>query len=130
MYDEFDDMQGKAGGTVLPPNKASGTGAAIVEELPGRATQVGLYANDLDFSSMYPSATSSLNISKETQLFTAIKLNGFPQEMTEAFFSSLIQPEVNADYLMKTFWGLPSYTEMDEIFGEALANHKLSYESF
>ena len=130
MYDEFDDMQAKAGGTVLPPNKASGTGAAIVEELPGRQTQVGLYANDLDFSSMYPSATSSLNISKETMLLTAIKLNGYPQEMTEAFFSCLIQPELNADYLMKTFWGLPSYTELDDLFGEALANHRLNYEQF
>ena len=52
MYDDYDDMQLKAGGTVLPPNKASGVGADIVEELPGRNTLVGLYANDLNFSSM------------------------------------------------------------------------------
>lgn len=120
MYDKFDDAQLKAGGTVLPPNKATGVGTDIVKELPRRSTLAGLYANDLDFSSMYPSTVSSMNVSKETALFTTIKINGYPEEMIESFFSNIIQPEINADYICTTFFGMPDYEEMLSLFEQSV----------
>lgn len=47
MFTDYDKMQIKAGGTVLPPNKAIGVGIDAVEEFP-RKTQVAVHVNDLD----------------------------------------------------------------------------------
>ena len=116
MYSEYDEMQLKAGGTVLPPNLATGVGTDIVDELPGKTTLAGLYANDLDFSSMYPSTVSSMNISKETALFTTIKINGRPKEEVERFFSNIIQPEINAVTIGYQFFA-PLFLGGSEIHG-------------
>lgn len=127
MFDDFDDMQLKAGGTVLPPNKAIGVRANVVDELPDRSTLVSLYANDLDFSSMYPSTVSSMNVSKETALLTAVKINGYPKEMVEMFFSNIIQPHLNANVVCETFFGLPTYEEMAKKFEDEMVNNRLKY---
>ncbi len=47
MFTEYDKMMPKAGGTVLPPNKAVNVGVNILEEFD-RPTQVCLYTDDLD----------------------------------------------------------------------------------
>ena len=68
----------------------------------------------------YPSTVSSMNVSKETALFTTIKINGYPEEMIESFFSNIIQPEINADYICTTFFGMPDYEEMLSLFEQSV----------
>lgn len=123
MFTEYDKLMGKAGGTVLPPNKAVGVGVSVVSEF-NRPTQVSLLTNDLDVSSMYPSITSAFNISKETALATAIKINGHPQSDTEDFFGSLNQPEINAVHIGSKYFGLPGYLEAAEKYRNYLASHQ------
>ena len=115
MFTEYDLMQGKAGGTVLPPDKAVNVGVKVLAEFD-YPTQVSLLTNDLDVSSMYPSITSAFNISKETALATAITINGFPQSDVEIFFGGINQPEINAVPLCEHFYGFPGYLEMANLY--------------
>lgn len=119
MFTEYDKMQLKAGGTVLPPNKAVGVGVSVLLEID-RPTQVSLLTNDLDVSSMYPSITSAFNISKETALGTVICINGHSQYETETFFSGVNQPDVNAVPLAQQFFGLYGYKEMADRYRKHL----------
>lgn len=119
MFTKYDDMMGKAGGTVLPPDKAVTVGIAACRGM-NRPTQVCIMTNDLDVSSMYPSVLSAFNISKETTLATIIGINGYPPEMTEIFCSGLIQPEISAEEISSKFYGLASYTEMLEMVNRDL----------
>ena len=116
MFTEFDTLQDKAGGTVLPPNKAVGVSAPVVKELPGVPTLVSLFTNDLDFSSLYPTTTSSFNISRETALGTILKINGYPLAMVEQVAAELIEPHIGAEHIATSLFHLPSYTKMNELF--------------
>lgn len=120
MFTPFDKEQGKAGGAVLPPNKAINVGSAVVEEFGSRPTQVCLYANDLDFSSLYPTITSAFNISKETILSTVIQINGFPKEAVEVLFGYLNQPEINGVPVATQFFGLPDFHGWNELYTKSL----------
>ena len=114
MTTEYDGQQVKAGGTVLPPNKAIGTRTSVVKEYD-RETLVSLFSNDLDAASMYPTVTSAFNISKETAKSTVIRIHGYPQEAVESYFSGIVNPDVSAISLCTTFLGLPGYTEIEKI---------------
>lgn len=120
MFTPCDGDQLKAGGAVLPPNKAVNVGTAIVKEMGTRKTQVCLYTNDLDFSSLYPTVTSSFNISKETALSTVLQINGYPKEATEVLFGYLNRPDVNGVPVGTQFFGLPSYEQWADIFDKYL----------
>lgn len=120
MFTPFDKEQAKAGGAVLPPNKAINVGSPVVEELGDRKTQVCLYTNDLDFSSLYPTITSAFNISKETILNTVIRINGFPEDAVEVLFGYLNRPEINGVPVATQFFGLPGYKEWDELYQKFL----------
>ena len=115
MFTEYDLMQGKSGGTVLPPDKAVNVGVSVLEEFD-YPSQVSLLSNDLDVSSMYPSITSAFNISKETTLATAISINGFPQTDVELYFGGINQPHINAVPICEHFYGFPGYKEMAYLF--------------
>ena len=115
MFTEYDLMQGKSGGTVLPPDKAVNVGVSVLEEFD-YPSQVSLLSNDLDVSSMYPSITSAFNISKETTLATAISINGFPQADVELYFGGINQPHINAVPICEHFYGFPGYKEMAHLF--------------
>ncbi len=127
MFTPYDKEQSKAGGAVLPPNKAINVGSPVVEELGNRNTQVCLYANDLDFSSLYPTITSTFNISKETMLSTVMQINGFPKEAVEILFGYLNRPDINGVPIATHFFGLPNYTEWDEIYQKYLRTFKDSH---
>lgn len=119
MFNDFDKMMPKAGGAVLPPNKAVGVGVNIIKEFD-RQTQVCLYTDDLDFSSMYPSTMSAFNISKETQLATILKVNGYSQDAVEYLCSNTIQPDINCVAVCNYFFDLPNFKEMKELYKDYL----------
>lgn len=116
MFTDYDKEQPKAGGTVLPPNKAVGVSAPVVAEMPKQRTLVSLFTNDLDFSSLYPTVTSSFNISKETALATILKVDGHPTEAVEHLAAGIIEPHIGAEDVATTFFGLPDYGELDKLF--------------
>lgn len=114
MFTEYDKIMPKAGGTVLPPEKAVGVGSNIVK-YSNDPTQVVLFVNDLDEKSMYPCTIRAFNISKETFYGTVLEVNGYSKEAVEVFGSTLNNPDVSAVQLGTTFFGLPSYdTILDE----------------
>ena len=115
MLTQYDEMMPKAGGTVLPPNKALGVS---IEALTGikRPTQVSILVNDLDVSSMFPSILSAFNISKETQLSSILSINGHPRSHVEVLCAGLSQPDISCMELCEMFYGYPTYNGMlDEI---------------
>lgn len=122
MFGKVDKSVGKAGGTVLPPNKATGVGISATKELAGLDTMVSVLANDLDYTSMYPSFMKTANISRETELMTAISVNGYPLRDIEKLFSNLLIPEVGAIEVATYFYELPSYTGMAKDFDQYLAS--------
>lgn len=123
-FTDFDKEMPKAGGTVLPPNKATGIGTHCVKEFDDISTQVSLYTNDLDFSSMYPSTVSMSNVSKETCLLSVLGINGFSKGNIERLFGSLNQPELGAVDICDIFYGLPGYTDALHKFEEEVLKIK------
>lgn len=115
MFNKYDHQMPKAGGTVLPPNKAAGVGISALEGID-RTTQVSIMTNDLDVSSMYPSILSAFNISKETALTTLLGINGFDKTMIEPLCSGLNCPRTSAMQLATTFYKYPSYSQMLDMF--------------
>lgn len=111
MFTEFDKTMSKAGGAVLPPNKAVGVSVPVISEF-SRETQASVLCNDLDVSSMYPSIMSAFNISKETALSTVLQLVGRTTKDTELYFSAVNRPDINALDICTKFYGLPHYNDM------------------
>lgn len=126
MFSQYDNEQLKSGGAVLPPNKAVNVGTAIVEELGDKETQVCLYTNDLDFSSLYPTVTSSFNISKETILSTVLSINGMPRDSVEVLFGYLNRPDINGVPIGTQFFGLPNYQEWHDKFTKYLESQQIN----
>ena len=117
MFTSYDKIMPKAGGTVLPPNKAAGVGINALEGID-KTTQVSIMTNDLDVSSMYPSILSAFNISKETQLSSLLGINGFDNKYIELLCSGLNKPEVFGTQLASTFYGYPDFNEMLTLFDQ------------
>lgn len=120
MLTKYDIMQPKAGGTVLPPNKTVNAGAKLIQENPDINTQVFLFCNDLDFSSMYPNAESAINVSKESYLSTCINILGRPYGDIEKFYMGVVRPVCHAYDALNTIYQMPSYTEMLEMFEQEM----------
>ena len=116
MYTEWDSEMPKAGGTVLPPEKAVGTRACVMQGTSGR-TQVSLFVNDLDESSMYPSALRLANISKETYYGSVLNINGYDKIHIELLGQVTISPEAYCVQAYKLFLDLPDYEEMEKCLG-------------
>lgn len=119
-FTKFDEALFRVGGTVLPPDKAENVSVPVVTEMPHGKTLVSVLANDLDVSSFYPSNTEEFNISRESTLATIHRINGFPQTQIEHLTSCLIQPDVGAEDLGATYFGLPRYKELERQFMEYL----------
>lgn len=115
MLTIFDKMLPKAGGAVLPPNKAVGVGIHAVREFSSPSL-VSILTNDLDVSSMYPSIMSAFNISKESSICTVLEIQGYEHAGLERFFSGINQPEVNTVDLTHDYLGLPNYKQMVQLY--------------
>lgn len=129
MTTEFDNEMAAQGGTVLPTDKADGTGLQIVDKIHTK-TLICKLANDLDVSAYYPTTTTEFNISKEATLATILKIDGWgrtPQEKLGFVIdlcSCLIQPEVSAVECLTKYFGFPNYTEVEEEFEKAFPKPK------
>ena len=80
-------------------------------------TMLCLYVCDFDFTSLYPSIMRALNVARMTLKFVPISINGNNDRTgLERYFSNMVNVKENAVNLCSEFHGLPSYSEMDEIF--------------
>jgi len=113
MFTEWDRIMPKAGGTVLPPEKAIGTRISVLQGSPDE-TQISIMNNDLDETSMYPTAIRVLNISKETYYGTVIGINGFPISHIELLGMASIAPDAYCMQACENFFGLPGYEEIEK----------------
>lgn len=118
MLTEFDELMPKFGGAVLNPNRTLEIGVNIIEEAPDIETRVCIGVNDLDVAAEYPSILASFNISKETKLSTVVAIHGYPSTSIEQCFANCVSPIENAVWMANVFFGLPNYTEMDEMIYE------------
>ena len=116
MYTEWDSQMPKAGGTVLPPEKAVGARVPVLKGVEA-PTQVSLFVNDLDESSMYPSALKLANISKETYYGSILNINGHDKSTIELLGLATISPEAYSVQAYKYFLNLPDYEEMEQCLG-------------
>ena len=112
MGTPFDDLLGKAGGTVLAPYLAKDMGLQCIEERPNLHTLINIFIKDIDAASMYPYTMTGFNISKETTKATMVKLHGLKTEDIEELFTAMIAPNENALLIGKKFFGLPSANEL------------------
>ena len=120
MGTPFDDLMGKAGGTVLPPYLAKNMGLQCIKERPTLHTLVNIFIKDIDASSMYPNTMIGFNISKETTLATMVLLPGRPLEDIEELFTGMIAPVENAFLIGHKFFDLPSPSELLTEYNEFL----------
>lgn len=116
MYTEWDSQMPKAGGTVLPPEKAVGARVPVLKGIEA-PTQVSLFVNDLDESAMYPSALKLANISKETYYGSILNINGHDKNTIELLGLATISPEAYSVQTYKHFLDLPDYEEMEQCLG-------------
>jgi hypothetical protein len=125
MTGEYDDETLTVGGAVLPPNRIDQAGLACMEEFPHIPTQIYGHAQDLDFSSLYPSIGMAINVSRETKLATMYHIRGDhvqsrykSDEAVEVFCSYVACLDANAVSLGTEFFHLPNFTDMDALFAE------------
>lgn len=111
MYTQYDEMLGKAGGTVLPLDKAVGLSIPILKDSSTKS-MFAVMINDLDISSSYPSVISSMNVSKEACLSTLVKINGFKQNDVEQYATAAVNPSIHANIAVPWFFDMPNYEEM------------------
>jgi hypothetical protein len=119
MTTEFDNMQAKVGGAVLPPGNSKDVGLRVLSDLPHIESLIHSFVNDVDFASLYPNIQAAFNIAKETKLCTALGIERTPGEIDKQvirYFSLLYSPDSNAMKMGQFFFGLPSYTEMKSIY--------------
>ncbi len=114
MGTPYDDMIGKAGGTVLSPYLAKDMGLQCIEERPNLHTLVNIFIKDIDASSMYPYTMTGFNISKETTKATMVELDGMKNSAIEELFTAMIAPNENALLIGKKFFNLPTPSELIE----------------
>lgn len=116
-FTKWDSEMPKAGGTVLPPEKAVGVSIPALRGID-RPTQVSIMTNDLDESQMYPSTLRLSNISKETYYGSVLNVNGYDKSFIEIFGSGLNQPDVYAPSLGNIFFDWPDYEQMLDLYNK------------
>lgn len=118
MYNDYDRMMMKSGGTVLPLDRADICIRAI-EGSNGKSL-VTVLVNDLDISSSYPSTISAMNISKETYLGTIISIDGHDNLDVEVWNTTLVQPDVHSIIASEYFYEMPTTEELATEFEDFL----------
>jgi hypothetical protein len=123
MTTEFDIKIPAIGGAVLRPEQMVG-GLNLFEEDPTRTTMIDAYVNDIDFTGMYPNTGIGCNVSKQTKLNTVYAITDKDNNTlsVERLFSGLISIPENAHMIGTTYFNLPSFTQMRDLFEHHLAN--------
>lgn len=122
MTGPYDNLFSKTGGAVVDARNTIEIGNNCLGEFPDRETNVLMYAADNDFESLYPSIKIACAIDKSNKLATIVGIEGHDKDDIEKFCSAIANPEENAVWLGSTFFGLPSYTEMEKLIANKLAN--------
>jgi hypothetical protein len=120
METEFDRMIGRIGGTVLRPERTTEIGLKIFSDMPDIVTMLHNMAGDVDFTSMYPTATSVCNISKETKISTGLTIGDKAIEATHTYYSQVVSLQENAIFLGQTYFGLKGYEDTNSAFSDYL----------
>lgn len=79
-------------------------------------TLLSLFVSDYDLTSAYPCNTIAFNISKESCLYSVYNIQGKTKSDIFDFFSCIMAKKENSVYLGNKYFGLPSYTELDQYF--------------
>ena len=115
-------------GAVLAPKDLVANGVRLFEDWPEHYTHCYFWQNDLDFSAQYPTNLIVLNISKQSKISTIGKIIGewLPSSYTQTeavdtLCSYLITPQANGYNLGTEYFGLPTYSDMDEAFKKSMA---------
>lgn len=126
MVGPYDHLIPKVGGAVLRPERVDYSGMNALREAPHIRTMIHIMVNDVDFTGMYPNTAMGCNVSKETKLSTVLGVNlpsandNQKQRAVEEVFSCMVSPHENAVYIGRTFFGLPGYQQMGDLFEEEL----------
>ena len=75
-------------------------------------TGLTIYANDLDFTSIYPSDMRANNVSRMTLKFAPFEMTGRSEDALRRYFTDLVNVRENAVTLCSEYHGLPNYSEM------------------
>lgn len=116
-----DDDLLTAGGAVLEPQHFIAEGIKPFLEWPDHATKCVAWCNDVDFSAQYPTAISTMNISRQTKTATIFAVKGDhvkykPDEGIEVLCSYLVTPTSSGVEMGSEFFGLPTYGQMQDLF--------------
>ena len=120
MSNDWDKYLGALGGAVLSPNRMNRSGLRLFRDAPQVVTKVYGPADDIDLSAQYPTAGIVMNICKETKVFTPVMLYGDwikikGQPAVELFFTGVINRKTESSRTARTFFNMPSFSEVDAI---------------
>lgn len=113
---DYDEEIPALGGAVLNPNLAMDIGVQFLKE-SRRISKVHTQDKDIDAKSMYPRVSITINDSKDTVIYTVMKVNG-NKDVVEDFCTDYVSIEENAVRLLTTYFNIPSYQEMVNLYRE------------
>lgn len=121
MVGPYDDRFVKRGGAVLKADLVKGIGINAIKERPDYESMIVPVGADLDFKAYYPSTQSMYGISKDNKLCTLVGIEGgYTYDQIEALCGGIASPQANAVWIGHDYFGLPSYEEWDNLFGELI----------
>lgn len=130
MTNSWDRYYPAIGGAVLSPNRIVSIGLRPFKDYYAAETRMHAFVNDVDFSSIYPSAARSFNISKDTKRFTVVGIKGdhvkyHGSQAVEVFFAGIRNQEEECVRLATNFYNMPGFEEMESLFEESLKENNL-----
>ncbi|MDE5758736.1 MAG: hypothetical protein K2H85_09015, partial [Allobaculum sp.] len=114
MTGPYDHLLNKVGGAVLDAKNVDDIGIRCVIERPNDMTNVLLYMADDDYEALYPNWKVACAIGKENKKATLVHIDGMNSSMVEPLMSALSDPRENAVWIASTYFGLPTYEEMED----------------
>jgi hypothetical protein len=116
MLTEFDKLLTKSGGAVAKPENTFELGMKIFSDAPNITTYITAHCADSDYSGLYPNNTASCNISRETNISTAVLIEGMDAIATQKYHSLLINLPTNSVQIGMQYLELGGYEDVEEAF--------------
>lgn len=115
MNGPYDKYMSRTGGAVGNAKNTRELGTFCIPKMQEYCTHIVPFVADQDYKSLYPNIKKAGGICKETKLATIVAIEDHDFLDIENYCSAIAAPKENAVYLGNKFFGLPSYTEMDEL---------------
>lgn len=112
---EFDNMINLDGGAVLPPYMTKDCGMNILEDYKRIETMLTVYVMDADLSSSYPTIIDCCNVSKTTKVSTCLSIDKGSLQHARNYYGLLAAMLENSVMIGHAYYGLPDYTEMEDM---------------